>query len=150
MRIILGLEGIQQVQAQLAAILDRIRSPRQLLLRLVVMVLDEAKRQIEIGGDPPWAPTKPPSNRHHILIWKGTLLSSLSATNAGSVKWESDSRVQAGTPLAYAGYLQGGTRYMPGRPFLSPTIDKPNPALVEKMRAVAQAFFARGVDPGGS
>jgi phage gpG-like protein len=137
-------QGFPELEARLTALEQRIKQPRPILLRMAAMVLDAAKAEIEVGGSPSWPPTKAPSNRHHILIKSGALLNSLSAANSESIRWQSENTVLAGTNLSYAGFIQKGTRWMPGRPYLAPTESKTDSALQAKMVAMVDAYIKAG------
>ena len=144
MRILITPQGFPELEARISALEQRIQHPRPILLRMAAMVLDAAKAEIEVGGSPSWPPTKAPSNRHHILIKSGALLNSLSAANPESIRWQSENTVLAGTNLAYAGYIQKGTRWMPGRPYLAPTESKTDSVLQARMVAMVAAYVNAG------
>jgi phage gpG-like protein len=71
-----------------------------------VYLLDQARKRIMMGGDPPWAPTQYPSNLHPMLRKTGTLFNAL---NPGNMTVLSNG-IQLGQGLPpYAKFLQGGT-----------------------------------------
>jgi phage gpG-like protein len=110
--------------AELDALLARLMDPAPLLEAIGAATVEHARDNItSLKLDPEgeqWAPWMPRTaaarrrkgNASQGLLWDtGTLLDSIHADVAGDL-------LTVGTPVSYAGYLQGGTEKMVARPFL--------------------------------
>jgi HK97 gp10 family phage protein len=135
--------GLLEAQQTLADLRERIANPRAILLRAATMTLEAAVQDIEIGGNPPWVPDKPPSDQHHILELSGALLASLQAGNSTEI-WQGTDEVDVGTSVPYARFLQEGTSHMPARTFLTPSAEQSNDALSSAITDMAQRLLLTG------
>jgi phage gpG-like protein len=97
-------------------------------------LLDQARKRIEMGGDPPWAPTQYPSNLHPILRKTGKLINSL---NPGNMVITTSGVILGESLPPYAAFLQQGTVGSKGRGNLRAL------STVRKLRSNSQ----RGIPP---
>jgi phage gpG-like protein len=135
----ISIVGLSEVRARLNELRSRVGNLRPALLRAAIEVLDTAKMRIRSGGDPPWPPTKPPSNLHPPLIKTGTLFRSFSD---GDAVTDIPMGLRVGTNLFYAPFQQFGTRTIPSRPFL-PDLSSDD-ELRDRIKRTIADFIARG------
>jgi phage gpG-like protein len=108
-KLYLEVKGAKELEKKLKDMRERVRDLRPILEREATIILREAAARIRKGGDPPWTPTKAPSNVHAMLQRTGLLLNSLQNGLGTTRKYESATGILFGTVVPYAPFLQFGT-----------------------------------------
>jgi phage gpG-like protein len=100
------IEGLAELRAEFAAMLERTQNLEPALLRAGLVPLKAAMDRIDAGG-PGW----PPNKTHTPLLHRtGRLLSSLTVGASDNVVEINGNSIVVGTNVRYAVWLQDGTR----------------------------------------